>query len=47
MRAIISWGKGNPVTARQFPPAAFVEQLPGLSVPPVIPPACLQLTQGS
>src|SRR5207249_1279633 len=46
VRAIVGRGKRNPVAARQFPPTAFVEQLPRLSIPPVIPPGCLKLTQG-
>jgi len=47
VRTIVGRSKGNPVAARQFPPAAFMEQFAGLSIPPVISPACLQLTQGS
>ena len=45
VRAIVGRGKRNPVAPRQFPTAAFVEQLAGLSVPPVIPRNCLERTQ--
>ena len=33
MRTIVGRSKGNPVAARQFPPAAFMEQFAGLSIP--------------
>src|SRR5256885_16225819 len=40
VRAIVGRGKGKPVAARQFPPAAFTARLSAPNIPPANPPAC-------